>query len=629
MATAESVKDDHLTCSICYRPFAEPKTLQCLHTFCQECLQHHINHGNHIRGIPCPVCRHVTVPQDSFQPRQNWARLIKTDFKLAGILEALGQMEKGKRAHPDAIVVTGSPSHFNDRKSQLTTMLQVLRPAVNFIQVKIDTEKEGIKTMGDTRAETKRDIKAYVEKLIEDIKQKENILIKDLNSSYEMKKTESEENVKRFQKLVEETQDTIGLIDRLLSPGSEYATMECLPRIQKQQEDVMKFVTDPPVDECPVLFSFHGNITHVKSLMSSLELGSVWSNSESDDMYAVGGQETRKNVLHQEKVVSATAMQRYNVPNKQEPSEQEASSDNGADPPSSLPDPPRTVEVPPEQPSDPSYVLERTINTKLDEDNYDPELRNIVILQGKTSPVIIILDYDNGSLKSFYEVDGQPKSNSHRFSGYPQSIAKLSEERVIVSLMNYKFFVFTSDLKQVSSIESEKWYTCMTTVTTQEKLLGFVNTTTTTIIGGRHTVLDHLTVKGKPSNKFINTAPAEGMFGEVSHLCSTPNNNIIVSDCTKHDVTCISMEGSLLWRVEPRDQELACPVGVACDSRGDVFVVDKDKKCIVKISGDQGQVLGDVVTRDAGLENPIALALDTADKIYVIQTNGEIRVFSL
>ncbi|XP_046580451.1 tripartite motif-containing protein 2-like [Haliotis rubra] len=391
MATAESLKDDHLTCSICYRPFTEPKTLQCLHTFCHECLQHHINHGNHIRGIPCPVCRHVTVPQDAFQPRQKWAGLIKTDFKLAGILEALGQMEKDKRAHSDAIVVTGSPSHFSDRKSQLNTMLQVLRPAVNFIQVKIDTEKEAIKTMEDTRLETESDIKAYVENLIGDIKGKENVLIKDLNNSYDIKKTESEENVKRFQKLVEETQDTIGLIDRLLSPGSEYATMECLPRIQKQQEDVMKFVTDPPVDSCPVLFSFQGNIKNVQSLMSSLELGSIWSNSESDAMNAVGGLEPWKNTPQPEKKVSAPAMQRYNVPAVPETSDQrynvptvpetpgqrynvprvqgtsdgEASSDNGADPPPRPPEPAITVQIPTEQPQNPSYVLQRTINTKL------------------------------------------------------------------------------------------------------------------------------------------------------------------------------------------------------------------------------------------------------------------------
>ena len=38
-AVAKSLKEDYLTCVICYELFVEPKILPCLHTFCKGCLE--------------------------------------------------------------------------------------------------------------------------------------------------------------------------------------------------------------------------------------------------------------------------------------------------------------------------------------------------------------------------------------------------------------------------------------------------------------------------------------------------------------------------------------------------------------------------------------------------------------
>ena len=93
---ASTLTEDHLTCTICYQPFTEPKTLQCLHSFCHDCIQQYINHAAKVRGFPCPMCRELTMPPDSMQPKSQWARQLKTDFKLKAILEAVNQIEKGK-----------------------------------------------------------------------------------------------------------------------------------------------------------------------------------------------------------------------------------------------------------------------------------------------------------------------------------------------------------------------------------------------------------------------------------------------------------------------------------------------------------------------------------------------------
>lgn len=60
-----------LTCPLCKELFKEPKTLDCLHTFCEECLLKHITEltpdskstGDGTKNIPCPLCQNVqTLP---------------------------------------------------------------------------------------------------------------------------------------------------------------------------------------------------------------------------------------------------------------------------------------------------------------------------------------------------------------------------------------------------------------------------------------------------------------------------------------------------------------------------------------------------------------------------------------
>ncbi|XP_055957740.1 E3 ubiquitin-protein ligase rnf8-like [Patella vulgata] len=42
MEGASQLRDRYLTCSICYEVFTEPKTLPCLHSFCEKCLSDYI-----------------------------------------------------------------------------------------------------------------------------------------------------------------------------------------------------------------------------------------------------------------------------------------------------------------------------------------------------------------------------------------------------------------------------------------------------------------------------------------------------------------------------------------------------------------------------------------------------------
>ncbi|XP_038053728.1 E3 ubiquitin-protein ligase TRIM56-like [Patiria miniata] len=58
----EKISVDHLECSICTNRFRQPKLLDCLHSFCLQCLQE-LRQSQDPSGtkLTCPLCRHETM----------------------------------------------------------------------------------------------------------------------------------------------------------------------------------------------------------------------------------------------------------------------------------------------------------------------------------------------------------------------------------------------------------------------------------------------------------------------------------------------------------------------------------------------------------------------------------------
>ncbi|XP_038062520.1 E3 ubiquitin-protein ligase TRIM56-like [Patiria miniata] len=85
----ETIGRHHLECSICQERYQQPKILECLHNFCEQCLLKYCSTKHEgSTAIPCPVCRQETkLPEVGVQG-------LKTNFHLIGLVEELELQEK-------------------------------------------------------------------------------------------------------------------------------------------------------------------------------------------------------------------------------------------------------------------------------------------------------------------------------------------------------------------------------------------------------------------------------------------------------------------------------------------------------------------------------------------------------
>ncbi|XP_038062527.1 E3 ubiquitin-protein ligase TRIM56-like [Patiria miniata] len=85
----ETISRHHLECCICQERYQQPKILECLHSFCEQCLLKYCSTKHEgSTAIPCPVCRQETKLPES------GVKGLKTNFYLIGLVEELALQEK-------------------------------------------------------------------------------------------------------------------------------------------------------------------------------------------------------------------------------------------------------------------------------------------------------------------------------------------------------------------------------------------------------------------------------------------------------------------------------------------------------------------------------------------------------
>ena len=91
----EEEKDiDVVTCPLCMNNFSNPKQLECLHNFCEKCLQANISSSEETEehdqdSFTCPVCKwpnRVPVPNTG---KESWAAQMPSDDLIASLANGI------------------------------------------------------------------------------------------------------------------------------------------------------------------------------------------------------------------------------------------------------------------------------------------------------------------------------------------------------------------------------------------------------------------------------------------------------------------------------------------------------------------------------------------------------------
>ncbi|XP_060577805.1 E3 ubiquitin-protein ligase Midline-1-like [Ruditapes philippinarum] len=117
--------DDILKCPLCLDTFETPRALACLHTFCEPCLEFYftdckasIKDGK-LDKIECPVCGHLTVPQDVLKHPHAMVKDLPLNHFILPHLEGITPREPRER---------------NSRASRASRVDSRQKKTVNFTQ---------------------------------------------------------------------------------------------------------------------------------------------------------------------------------------------------------------------------------------------------------------------------------------------------------------------------------------------------------------------------------------------------------------------------------------------------------------------------------------------------------------
>ena len=94
-----SVDEKFIRCQVCQERYIRPKNLGCMHTFCEHCVNSHIQKcakrkevGQ--REFPCPKCKAYTRVNRPELPLDKWAETLPANKMMEALLESISLQVK-------------------------------------------------------------------------------------------------------------------------------------------------------------------------------------------------------------------------------------------------------------------------------------------------------------------------------------------------------------------------------------------------------------------------------------------------------------------------------------------------------------------------------------------------------
>ena len=205
--------EEQLTCAICLHLYINPKTLPCLHSFCQQCLEGlPVNNQGHKYFISCPTCRRYTQ-----LPRSTGAADFPTAFLINNLKEVYDQMAKVSRHQ-----------YFQKLEMSLKSVSDKVTAVINVLTSLKDRENE-IKKQGEL---VKEEIHVMMAEMIDVLHQSERHLAREVDKVIGSKLRSLSEQKKSAERGLSQLTDCQEFVEQALKIGS--------PQVVKFQKQMME-----------------------------------------------------------------------------------------------------------------------------------------------------------------------------------------------------------------------------------------------------------------------------------------------------------------------------------------------------------------------------------------------------
>ncbi|XP_048239035.1 uncharacterized protein LOC124136065 [Haliotis rufescens] len=636
MATAKNLTENHLTCVICSEVFTDPATLQCNHTFCKSCLLKYINtqpEAVQARSIPCPSCRQQTKVTNPDSPVEEWVSQLKPSHVIQGLMDDFGPDTKGVEEHLCSVCTKQGKTTPATSWCSVCDVVHCEGCLQMHNMMPLLCDHEVVHLSDHTKIKVKRCFMCKVhrdEKLklfCKDCNQAicticcsiKHRACKDVDTIESMTPLVKEQLTSKLEKLginiaatnsnISQRKSTIQDVKSNSQTLKDQVTktretvMCAILRKEKQLLGDIDKATDQQLHELQADIKSQEIELQMYQQQYEFTANAVTSNCEVD-MYAVY------------ESVDETSTDNRDTGNRPAPRWVVLTHD--LDKLSKAVDELQLGEV--ELVNDvsdleSSPVLHHTIDCKEGGDKKDPWLCDVTVLTVDGIKVVVVADYNNKRLLTYYTSNFKSFHNQLLLSNGPWQIAKLSESQIAVSVpwkRNIVTVNVTPDPVLLSTIKTRKKYSALAFLSPSHLVASTERQS--------HSV-DILDMTGKRLRS-INT----GVIRNPGHIHVTRNKNLIVSEEEVKSLVCVTSEGDAVFTYKPRgDWALACPQGIASTSTGDILLADQDSQKVIQLT-ESGQFVRDVLTQQDDLIRPLGVFLD-GDGLLYVTSDKYVKVF--
>ncbi|XP_046558918.1 uncharacterized protein LOC124267963 [Haliotis rubra] len=268
-----------------------------------------------------------------------------------------------------------------------------------------------------------------------------------------------------------------------------------------------------------------------------------------------------------------------------------------------------------------THELHDCMNVRLSDSECAAGPTDVAVLVVNSTDTVVVTDYDNNSVKSFYTRKSLPSHGVLDLGSGPWGLTVLTHTCVAVSV---------PDTKQIVTVEVNPDLDLLSTITTSKQYMGITALTPTTLAAGSRSppCVDILDMTGNVLTSVSPLHNGQDILKYPTFLCTTRTGNILVSDGESNSVMCLTPEGDVVFNYRPTgDTAMGWPCGITSTDTGDILVTDNLQRRVLHLT-EAGQFVRDILTLQDGAEDPYGVCVDESGRIYVcLRNTGYIKTF--